>query len=236
MFRFELAQLVRRGVEDLTQDVEYLEGMLSAVKDVRQRFQDLDMDLSWDGEVDGGEPAGLSASVRAAPVGPVTGAGGSPLRKSADYPSSREGFASALHDAGVDESAELVDLVKLWASVHGGILQTRDAAAALIAMDLSGSTMENLPGYLARKARNSGEFERLGKGGGLYRWLHYREPVPQDGVSGYEVIPEVPVTSDSSWELEGLGRVVRPEGEGGDVSLSLRDGEDVVMEVKGESA
>ena len=232
MFRLELAQLVRRGVEDLSQDIEYLEGMLAAVRDARERLQDLDMDLSWDGEVDGGEPASLSASARAAPSsGSATSTSGAPLRGSADYPASRERFAAALHHAGVDESAELVDLVRIWASVHGGILQTRDAAATLIAMNLSGSTMENLPGYLGRKSVRSGEFERLGKSGGLYRWLHYREPVPQEGLSEHDTVPEgLVVPSDSSWGLESLEQVPSPEGP--DFLLSSGD-EDVAIEVKG---
>lgn len=230
MFRFELAQLVRRGVEDLNQDVEYLEQMLAAVRDVRQRFRDLDMDLSWDGEVDGAEPAGLSASARVATASPLTGAGDS-LPGSADYPNSRERFAVALHHAGADRPTDLVDVAKLWASFHGGILQTRDAAAAMILMDLSNSTMENLPGYIARKARNSGEFERVGKAGGIYRWLRYREPVPQEGLSEHDTVPEgLVVPSDSSWDLESLEQVPSPEGP--DFLLSSGE-EDVVIEVKG---
>ena len=235
MFRFELAQLVRRGVEDLSQDVEYLESMLSAVRDARQRLRDLDMDLSWDGLVDGGEPAGLSASARAAPsAGSVTGASGSPAGKSADYPDSRERFAAALHDAGADRPTDLVDVAKLWASFHGGVLRTRDVAAAMILMDLSSSTMENLPGYIARKARNSGEFERVGKSGGLYRWLRYREPV--DAASD-QAMTERLISSESPGEGETPGEVVSLGG--GDVSspdfsMSLGD-EHVALEVKGGS-
>ena len=233
MFRDELRQLVRRGVEDLTQDVEYLEGMLSAVRDARERLQYLDMDLSWDGEVDGAEPAGLSASARAAPSGPLTAAGDS-LPGSADYPNSRDKFRSALHHAGVDGSTDLVDVAKIWAHFHGGVLRTRDVAAAMILMDLSSSTMENLPGYIARKARNSGEFERVGKSGGLYRWLRYREPV--DAASD-QAMTERLISSESPGEGETPGEVVSLGG--GDVSspdfsMSLGD-EHVALEVKGGS-
>ena len=138
-------------MEDLSQDIDYLRRICwppYGVPGSASKY--LDMDLSWDGpKLTAASRAGLSASVRAAPSGPLTAAGDS-LPGPSDYPDSRERFAvRALRHAGADRPTDLVDVAKLWAGMFTeGFYGLGIVAAALIELDLSRSTMENLPGYL----------------------------------------------------------------------------------------
>ena len=198
MFGEELRRLVRRGVAELDRDVEMLESLLAAARDARDLFQEVvsqsEVVDSVDSPADGygaGFPPLREESETALPVTGrfVTG----------PRAHSYSEFEQALLTSGESSTYDLVGMAKIWADLHDGMVLSRDLAAALRAMGLSKSSMENLPGYLSRKMIASGKFEREGhRGSGRYRWLSYWDYPAYGDASGESADDEAAVPSGLS--------------------------------------
>ena len=192
MFGDRLRDLVRESVNEMREDVELLERLLSAAKasyssleelakeaeesvDIRRvsAIADVVLQDSQDSEVGNSGPASCpgAADMRLPEV-----------IAEEEY----SNIERALIDSGLTYKDRIIDKVRVFAQASGGLVRPGEVAPVFRKLLLSKGSTRNLPGYISKKMIESGEFERVGEEGtGLYRWLHFTrdntEEVPDCG-------------------------------------------------------
>ena len=171
----ELLALVRQRLDCLASDVEALREILAAVEATRNQ---LDTFLMGQAGADVGSSKG-DGQIETALMekGAAVVRTGRPRRRGSYY----EGHRAALEKADVDYGTPTTEMAKVCGAAGDRTVVPRDMAKALIDLELSKSNMKNLPGYIAKKLKESDEFEWQGRRSGAYTWIGFEEAL--DGSS-----------------------------------------------------
>ena len=102
---------------------------------------------------------------------------------------------NSLLAAGVTRRNTIMEMLRVAASVNGGVVPLQETNCALRQLGLTKSSEAHLPGYLLKQMASSTEFVREGKG--VYRMLAFStvdaDAVPLDGRPDHDgIIGEEP--------------------------------------------